>query len=135
MKISLIINLFLAAFSLLSMSLYPIDQMRDSSPQIETFSKTVSVCLKNGACYTLSICGVEKELQNNPKKFGGIMGDEKAMVISGFSPSANGKSITIKTNTTLRLTKRGKTSPSFQSRSVVAGKYRIENGKTTLKLK
>ncbi len=128
-------KLFLLAFSFLSISLYTIDNVRDSSPQVEPSCKTVTVCLENGACYLLEICGVDKELQNYPRKIGGTMGDEPAMVISGFPYSANKKLIIIKPNTSLRLTKRGKTSRSLQSMSVVAGRYKIMGGKTTLKLK
>jgi hypothetical protein len=53
-------------------------------PPGEATCKTTTVGPENGAGYMLEICAAEKELQNHPRKFGGTMGDEKAMVISGF---------------------------------------------------
>ena len=127
-------KLFLLAFSLLPISFTSIDKTSDSPHLARLVCKSADVTFQDGNGYMFDICGIERDLKYIPKGIGGFMGDEKAMVVSGFPSALNGRSIIIRPNTFLRLTRRGRTAPAFRSRLVVAGKYTIQRGRMTLKL-
>ena len=127
-------KLILITFSLLSISLSSIDKLSDSLHPERFICKSADVTFQDGNGYMFDVCGMESELKYLPRGFNGAMGDEKAMVVSGFPASFNRKSITIRPDTFLKLTRSGRTPPAFRSRPVVAGKYMIQRGRTTLKL-
>ncbi len=131
-------KLFLIALSFFSFSYTPSEYpIEIESSEMELICVDVVICLKNGECFILEVCAESEDLEDYSKKvyLGGALGDENSTLrVSGLSSFSSGSYLLIKPNSKLKPAKGSQTAGVYPSRSVIAGKYKVLNGKTTLKL-
>lgn len=128
-------KLLLVALSFLSLSISQPQNELESTSEVELICVDVVICLQSGECFILEVCAEAEDLEDYPMEIGGAFGrGQSTLKISGLSSFSRGSYLQIKPNTTLKLSDKGKRTQIFPSRSVIAGKYKVTNGTTTLKL-
>lgn len=129
-------KLFLIALSFLSLPFsQQMEASMESTAELDLICVDVLICLANGECFILEVCAEEEDLEDYARGFDGFYNKGRStLTVSGLSSFSSGSYLMIKPNTQLRSSRKGKTTNIFPSRNIVAGKYKVVNGKVNLKI-